>query len=430
MPAGSVGARASTARQGRSAMRSRCDVSMQETTGGRETAIPQTEDREYREDPAHPEDPGHRDTANTPDTTHSPEPSEKSARRRTWRRVLRRGLTVGVFVVLAGAVAWALRGQDWSALVAVVEDRHPGYFALVALGAMVVNALGVVLSMMAWRAVLSGVGERLGAVAAARIFFVGQFAKYVPGKVFGAVVTVQMGRSVGVPTVRMVSAWLLTLIVATLTGATVGLAVAFHVLDGSAYWLALAGVPVVAVLVRPALVDRAALVAARVLRRPPPSAQVSGRGVRRAVVAQLGAWLVGGLHLWLLAVVMGADPVPALPLSVGAFSLAAIVGMVAVFAPDGIGVREVVLLAALSVTLPVPVASVVVLVSRVVVTLSEMLAAGVGLLVTEILRRRRPDAQHGTPAVGGEGGAPAPGGEHGAPAPGGDSAGSAGLVRT
>lgn len=309
--------------------------------------------------------------------------------RRRGRALLRRTATAGLLLVLVGAVAWALRDQDWSALGEVLRQQSTTYFLLMAAGAVLLNAVGTVLTMVGWRAVLSGVGEPMAAIPAARIFFVGQFAKYVPGKVLGAVVTVQMGRSAGAPAIRMVSAWLLALVVAMLTATTLGLAAAFQLVEGSLIWLALAGVPVVAVLVRPSLVERAMAVAARLLRRPAPATRISGAAIRRAVLLQSGAWVAGGLHLWWLAVAFGAPPAGALVLCVGAFSLAAVAGMVAVFAPDGIGVREVVLLAALSAVLPVPVATVVALVSRVVVTIGEVVTAGVGLLWTETLRRRQ-----------------------------------------
>jgi hypothetical protein len=77
-----------------------------------------------------------------------------------------------------------------------------------------------------------------------------------------------------------------------------------------------------------------------------------------------------------------------LPLGVGAFGSAAVAGVLALCTPDGIGVRAGVVLAALSIVLPVPVAGVVALVSRVVVALSELTTAGAGLLVTEVVRRR------------------------------------------
>jgi uncharacterized membrane protein YbhN (UPF0104 family) len=156
-----------------------------------------------------------------------------------------------------------------------------------------------------------------------------------------------------------------------------------------------ATLPLAVTIVRPDLVNVAAARAARLLRRPAPGA-VSGRQVRRATVAQALSWLFAGVHLWLLAVALGAPAAAALPLCLGAFSLATVAGLAAVVIPEGIGVREVVLMAALTTVLPLPSATLAVLASRLVFTLGEVVTAGVGLLAAEILRRRG----------GGPGGAP------------------------
>ena len=115
---------------------------------------------------------------------------------------------------------------------------------------------------------------------------------------------------------------------------------------------------------------------------------MSARGVRLSVGWQTLSWLISGVHLWLLAIAMSAPPARALPLCVGAFAVATVVGLLAVVMPNGIGVREAVLLAALTAVLPVPSAAVVALASRLVSTVSEVVLGGAALAVTEVLHRR------------------------------------------
>lgn len=315
-------------------------------------------------------------------------------RQRGWRTVLHRSLT-GIFLVAtAVAIAMMLRSQDWSVLAATMRNRPPGFFAVMAGLAFLANAAALLASMLAWLSMLSGVSDAVTAVGSARIFFAGQFAKYMPGKIFGYVVSIRMGKTMGVSATRMTSAWLLTLVIGLLTGATVGLAAGPQLLGGSVAWLALAALPIVAALIRPELIAQAAVVAARLLRRPPPTVSMPGRVIRRNVATQLLSWLAGGVQLWFLAIAMGAPPASSFLLCIGAFGLATVAGVFAVFTPEGLGVREFILLSALSVALPLPAAGVVALVSRLVVILSELTTAGVGLLVTEVLRRRhtsRPD---------------------------------------
>jgi hypothetical protein len=284
----------------------------------------------------------------------------------------------------------AMRGQDWSTLGSTLRGRKSGFLVTMAVLAFLANAAGLVATMFSWLALLAAVGEQVPVAAACRIFYLGQLVKYVPGKVLGLVVSIRIGKSIGVSPARMSAAWLLALVISLLTGASVGLLAGPTVFGGSAAWLLLATLPVLGILIRPQLLSSAAVVLARLRRRPVTALELDVASLRRAVIAQLVAWLVGGVHLWFIAMALGAPPAKSLPLCVGAFCLGTVVGVLAVFVPDGIGVREVAVLAALSVTLPVPVAGAVVLISRVVVALSELLTAAIGLLITEALRRRGP----------------------------------------
>ena len=68
---------------------------------------------------------------------------------------------------------------------------------------------------------------------------------------------------------------------------------------------------------------------------------------------------------------LGADPLSALPVCIGAWGLAMGLGPLIVFLPAGAGVREAVLVAAITTLLPLPDAVAVALVSRAVVVLGD-----------------------------------------------------------
>jgi hypothetical protein len=173
-------------------------------------------------------------------------------------------------------------------------------------------------------------------------------------------------------------------------GLTIGAAAGVHIFGPQGAWLALAPILTVILLVRPQLVNNGIRSLARVLRRPEPKRPVSARGMRLAVAAQSLSWLVSGLHLWLLAILMGAPPVASLALCVGAYSLAVAVGMLAIVVPDGIGIREAILTGALAVLLPLPAAVAATLASRLITVLTDAIVGTIALTVTEIARRREP----------------------------------------
>ncbi len=144
--------------------------------------------------------------------------------RKRWHTVARRVLMSLLLTVTVVFIVLALRGQDWSTVAGTLRGQRPGFVLTMTTLAVLANAAGLVATMVSWRAMLAGVGERVPAVDAARIFYFGQLVKYVPGKVMGFLVSVEMGRAIGVPAGRMSAAWLLALVVSLLTGATVGLA--------------------------------------------------------------------------------------------------------------------------------------------------------------------------------------------------------------
>jgi hypothetical protein len=323
----------------------------------------------------------------------TPEPEPEPAtirgwRDRGWRRRAWRLLAVGFGLVVAAAVGHALAGQDWAVVGDLLAQRDRAQIGLLLAGALLTAMVGPWLGMVSWRRVLLECGPPVSRPAVLRIFFVGYLAKYVPGKLPGMVAAVKVAMNNGVTLPRMIGTGVLSMVLVHLTGLTVGLLAGAEVLGRRAGWLALAALPIVVVVWRPDLVTRAGRLAARLLRRPAPAVSPSARGLRSAVAVQTLSWLVSGLHLWLLAIAMGAPPARSLLLCVGGFSLATVIGLLAVVVPDGLGVREAVLLAALAAVLPVPAATLVVVASRVVTTVGEVVLGGAALAVAEVTQRR------------------------------------------
>ncbi|WP_229402371.1 lysylphosphatidylglycerol synthase domain-containing protein [Micromonospora okii] len=315
-------------------------------------------------------------------------PDRAAAPAPRWRRRLWRAVTVVFALVVAVAVGRALAGQDWS-VVAVLLGRRDGVeIGLLLAGAVAAATVGPLLGMLSWRAILLELGPPVSRTRVLRVFFVGFLAKYVPGKVPGVVAALKVATANGVTLPRMLVSGTLSTLLVHLTGLTVGLLTGARVLGDRAVWLALPAVPLVVAVCWPAGLGHVTRLVLRLLRRPEPARSVSGRAVRVAVAWQTLSWLVSGLHLWLLAVAMGAAPVPALALCVGAFGLATVVGVLAVVVPDGLGVREAVLSGALALVLPVPSAVAVAVASRLVTTVGEVVLGGAALAVVELVHRR------------------------------------------
>jgi uncharacterized membrane protein YbhN (UPF0104 family) len=77
----------------------------------------------------------------------------------------------------------------------------------------------------------------------------------------------------------------------------------------------------------------------------------------------------------------------------GAFSIAGLIGFVAVFAPAGLGVREGVLVFTLSMIFPSAIAAIISLISRLWMTICELIVLLI-VFVTSYLKNRREKNRH------------------------------------
>jgi hypothetical protein len=115
----------------------------------------------------------------------------------------------------------------------------------------------------------------------------------------------------------------------------------------------------------------------------------------RALAWTALGWLFFGAHAWLLISRLTTRGVDAFALALGAYALAWAVGFVIIFFPGGIGPRELALIAVLAPVMPSASALVVALASRVVMTVGDLVWAGVGLAVGRARGPRAPVAPAG-----------------------------------
>ena len=276
----------------------------------------------------------------------------------------RRVLLAGRVLLLAALAVVAVRlGSLWHG--SHVELSGAGWLELA--GAFACSAAGVAASGFAWLAIL----RRLGVAsrrAWAGVFFQAQLAKYVPGTVWQYAGRAALARSYGIP-LRPV-------------------AVSLPVELGAG--LAAAGVLATLLLGAPGLALAAVLLVA---------AAALGRSRRTPLPVRVGAGVVPlyavlslaiGVGFWLTARSLLGVPFADVLVYVGAFWAAWAVGLVAVFAPGGVGVREAMLVAILHGRLGSADALVLAAVSRGVLTVVDLVTAAAGVV---LLRRAGPSSR-------------------------------------
>jgi hypothetical protein len=281
-------------------------------------------------------------------------------------------LLVAVAVVLA--LVWGV-ARNWTE---ISQDLQRVSFRAVLLS-FLPAALGTWLTMLGWRVVLADLGSPLHMAPAGGVFFVGQLGKYLPGSVWTVLVQADMASHLHVPRRRTGVAGLVAIGLSVLTGILVGLPAVPLLLrqsGGFTGWVLLA-VPLLAVLVWPALLNRMIALGLRLLHRPPLEHSLSARAILTTVVLYAVAWLLFGLHIAVLALAVGAGG-SATVASLTGYALAGSLGMLTVVLPAGLGARDGILTLVLASAMPVSAATAVAIVSRFVVTVADVLAAAGG----------------------------------------------------
>ncbi len=310
------------------------------------------------------------------------------SKRRTLE-VLRAVLAVIVLAAVVYAVA-----RNWTDVRGYLGRVGPGSVAAAAVAA----AVSPVLTMLGWRVLLADLGSPLHVAPAAGVFFVGQLGKYLPGSVWSIVAQAEMGAALEVPRRRTTVAGLLAVGMAALTGVIVGVPALPALLtregvDHVGWWLVLL-VPLVLLALWPRVLNAVIDRGLRLLRREPLEHALSGRAVVLTATLFVAAWLAAGVHAWVLARAIGGDEIPSGPLlfaSLCGFALASSLAMFSVVLPAGLGVREGLLVLLLTPLMPGPAAAAVVVLSRFLVTVVDVVFALAGWLYARshhLLRER------------------------------------------
>lgn len=295
-------------------------------------------------------------------------------RRLVESRLLRWGF---VAVALAFAVVALVRyGAD-------VRDAARALHWQAVLVSGLAGAGFMVLPMLAWRALMAGLGSPLRVEVALRVVFLAQLGKYVPGSIWPFVAQVELGREHGVPRRRSLTVGLLTVGVSLVVGLAVAAATLPLASPDAArrYWWALAAAPLLLGTLHPAVLNPVVDRLLRVVRRPTLEQRLTLRVVATAAAWSAASWLLAGVHIWVLARDLGASGGSPFVAATGAYALAWSLGLLVVIAPAGLGVREVVLTAALAPMLPRGEVLVVVICSRLLLTVADLALAGLAVLL-------------------------------------------------
>jgi hypothetical protein len=296
---------------------------------------------------------------------------------RRFRRPLR-ALLIGIALLLCAVVIVNKRHEVSSAL----RQLDPGIVVL----AFIPVIAATTMMMLSWRVLLADLGSPLPIHASARVFFLSQLGKYIPGSVWPLLAQVELGREHGVAGRRSGVVGVVAMVVSLLAGLVVA-AVTLPLFSLNAtrhYWWVFLAVPVLLAGLHPRLFNPMLARIFRLVRREPPDTSLTARGLIQSLTWSVAGWVCYGLQLWLLVRDLGVSDARAVPLAIGSFALAWAVGFVIIIAPAGAGAREAALVIGLAPVLKPGAALLVALISRMLLTAADLLLA-----LTAVLSARR-----------------------------------------
>jgi hypothetical protein len=257
------------------------------------------------------------------------------------------------------------------------------------IGAAAAAIAAMACMMLSWRTLLVDLGHPLSLRAATRVMFIANLGKYLPGAVWMAAAQVELGREYEISRKTSATAAVVNMLISLATALLVA-AVALPLSSGDAvrqYWWALVLAVPALICLYPPLTSFFVNRLLRLARRPPLERRIGGKGMTRAVAWSLLGWVFFSLQAWLLVADVTGQGASVLLIAAGAYALAWSVGFILVPFPGGVGPRELALIAALAPVMPRGSAIVVAVISRLVLTIADLIWAAVAFALDRGMRR-------------------------------------------
>ena len=211
--------------------------------------------------------------------------------------------------------------------------------------------------------------------------------KYIPGKVFMLAGRIPYYEEEGAPVSKVTVCFFIENI-CTLLGAAMLFIVSLYFFPNDVmqqyHWIVLALIAAFFVCIHPKLINALLRIAGKIFKKE-LYIPMTYPQMLRAVLLFIANWLIAGTGFFMLVTAIYPDATLAqLPFCAGVWGLSAMAGILAIFAPSGIGVREGMIIACLSLIMPTEYTVVISVASRLWQTIPELLLAGGAFVVSRI----------------------------------------------
>lgn len=260
-------------------------------------------------------------------------------------------------------------------------EWHVNYL-LLTISFVVLLAVSIFM-IVVWRHILGQLGAHLPFRKAFKIWFMSSLGRYIPGKVWQVMGMAYLTNKEGIAAEISITSAVLAQALSFIPGMMLGLfTVMFFIPDIQLPWwiyLTLVFIPVGIIIVYPPYLEKLVNLINRVLKRRMVHFTATFAGNLYTMFLYLCAWVVYGIAFFLFTRSITFIDSSYIFSFFGIFAGAYIIGLIAVFVPGGLGVREGILAGLLSVFFPFPVAVAIAFGSRIWITVAELLCVVVAL---------------------------------------------------
>lgn len=265
----------------------------------------------------------------------------------------RRRLVLLVQVAFVAAVvgyAGHALAEQWDAMQRHAAALRPSWGLVVLSGLLVLGAYALLVAT--WRAMLGAWDASLPFGEAARIWFVSNLGKYIPGKVWQIAAMGAMAQRSGVSPVAAAGSALVVNLANIVSGFAIVLVTGAGVLrvshpSGPRIAAVLVVVVLAGLLALPVLLPRLSHLAGRVVGREVALPAIPARAIWLATLGTAAAWVIYGTAFQLLAMALDVAPsasaTGAVPGYIAVYTVSYLVGYLSLVTPGGIVVRETML---------------------------------------------------------------------------------------
>ena len=245
-------------------------------------------------------------------------------------------------------------------------------------GSLILVMANFIFLIQIWRKLILRMGYFLNFKKAFKIFFYSSLGKYVPGKVWSVLGMVYMCEKEGIPREASMASAVLNQALNMIGGMLLVV-----IVSGTRF---LGGLPkiiyfplalIFIIFIYPPLLEKVLNMMLKLLKREPIKINLSFRNNLIFTFLFMLSWCVYGVAFIIFIRSLTTCSLSLSPIISSAFVFSYIVGFLSVFVPGGLGVREGILVFYLSSYFPLPVATLIALLSRLWMTAAEILGLAV-----------------------------------------------------